>query len=215
MADQDGKDTRGTDLQPAPGLRALRVRRLSGEPVCELQVPVNWSDARQQIQELPRATQLLLASGVAQLRSALAESLPEREQRLIFEGRELKSNDCLGELSRTDEAIELTLVRRPPLQASWLERVEASADQLRKAPRAIRSDREVVLCAVSQRGDLLQVASEALQADEEVVLAALRWDAQVLAFAAPALLENRSFALRAVASDGRSLESRSLQKGAF
>ncbi|CAE7198334.1 unnamed protein product [Symbiodinium microadriaticum] len=97
MADRDGKETRGTDLQPAPGLRALRVRRLSGEPVCELRVPVSWSDARQQIKEIPRAMQQLLearkcnsygswSSEVAQLRSALAESLPEREQRLIFEG---------------------------------------------------------------------------------------------------------------------------------
>ncbi|CAE6920129.1 unnamed protein product [Symbiodinium natans] len=171
----------------AQGVRCVRlhVRRLSGERVV-LQAPVSWS--------------------VAQLRAALASALPEREQRLVFEGRELKSHDSIGDLPCNDEAIELTLIRRPPLQASWLERVQASADQLRKAPRSIRSDREVVLCAVSQRGDLLEVASEALRADEEVVLAALRWDAQVLAFAAPVLLESRGFALRAVASDGRALE---------
>jgi len=95
-----------------------------------------------------------------------------REQRLLLGTRELSDEESLDTLA-IDRMVEITLVRRPPEQAEWLERVNTQPLQLEEAPEIIR-------------------------ADQEIVLAAAKADARALDHAAPSLWENRGFLLLAV-----------------
>jgi len=61
----------------------------------------------------------------------------------------------------------------------------------------LKSDREVVLAAVSQDGKALEYAATELQSDRKVVLAAVSTDMNALLFAGDDLLHDASFAVEA------------------
>merc|ERR1712048_376411 len=59
--------------------------------------------------------------------------------------------------------LEITLVRRPPEQAEWLEAVCRDWRRLGEAPVGIQADKEVVLAALRRSGGALQFAAPDLQ----------------------------------------------------
>eukprot|EP00971_Amphidinium_carterae_P276812 5493578-Amphidinium_carterae.1 len=77
---------------------------------------------------------------------------------------------------------------------AWLEIVAGKGSLLLRAPKELKSDKEVVLTAVAQNGSALEHAAEALKSDRDVVLTAVEKDFMALRFAADDLLEDESFA---------------------
>lgn len=83
----------------------------------------------------------------------------------------------------------MTLLRRPPEQAAWLQLVEQQprrreggmfdlvvpGGRLQRAPEGILKDPEVVTKALEQRGDVLCFAARELRGDPRLVLLAMRW----------------------------------------
>jgi len=139
--------------------------------------------------------------------------IPLREQRLYSADSELFDNVPVAELSSGAASVELTLVRRPPEQAHWLQRVAKAwfvENPLSKAPEHIQADREIVLAAIRQNVGALRYASAELRADPEVVLSAVRPNRlalrQVVEHAAPELWADRDFALAAVERNGGALQ---------
>merc|ERR1719162_984590 len=59
----------------------------------------------------------------------------------------------------------LTLVRRAPEQAQWLDKVRRNPQMLVVAPLAARMDPEVVMAAVVKSGPLLRYAADDLKAN--------------------------------------------------
>jgi len=120
--------------------------------------------------------------------------VPVDEQRLLLGGEDLADEaalliDILGRSDFEDEGSEavlsLTLVRRPPALAEWLERVKEDGLQLRSAPQLVAEDPEVVFAAVRQNGMALQHAPPALKCRRDVVLAAVQQSGQALELAPP------------------------------
>jgi hypothetical protein len=100
--------------------------------------------------------------------------IPVREQRFFVRGNELSENDVVNVCLKGSSS--LTMVRRDPEQAAWLEGI-SNMDVLRwnlsQAPADIRDDREVVLAAVCSVGSQLSYASQALRDDRELALIAV------------------------------------------
>ncbi|CAE7493075.1 unnamed protein product [Symbiodinium natans] len=90
--------------------------------------------------------------------------------------------------------------RQPP-KAMRVERGLA----LQYAPLELRSDWEVVMCAVSKSGTALMWASNELQADKEVVLKAVQENGGALEYAAQELRADRDVVLAAVCQRGAAL----------
>jgi len=127
------------------------------------------------------------------------------QQRLFCHTSELLDRESLSSLPTT-AAAELTLVRRPPDQASWLRMAQTDWSSLLGAPSAAWADREVVLAAVEQCGWALQHAVEELQSDRDVVFQAVRQNGLTLQCASQELARDPAVALAAVAQCGRALE---------
>jgi len=77
---------------------------------------------------------------------------------------------------------------------------------LESATEAQRTDREILLAAVSESGRALEYASDELRADREIVLAAVSEDGDALKFASDDLKADREIVLAAVADDGYCLK---------
>mmetsp|Transcript_22936 Transcript_22936/g.53678 ORF Transcript_22936/g.53678 Transcript_22936/m.53678 type:complete len:266 (-) Transcript_22936:75-872(-) len=77
---------------------------------------------------------------------------------------------------------------------------------LQHASAELRNDRSIVLAALSRRGDALQYASEALRADRAIVLAAVSRDGDALRFASDALRSDRVVLLAAACNRGDALQ---------
>ncbi|CAK0827177.1 unnamed protein product [Prorocentrum cordatum] len=174
----------GSSSVGAGGTLQLRVTRLDGEMLCAT-VPREWA-----LQDVK--AHLERTWGIAQ-----------REQRLLCGTKELGNGDPLAAAVGDPAAreAELTLVRRPPLQAEWLERVRGDGRQLRHAPAELRADPEVVLAAVRQNWSALQCATEEVRNDRDVGgvgLTAVRENANVLWYASHALRGDREFVLEAL-----------------
>merc|ERR1719443_105047 len=97
--------------------------------------------------------------------------LPAREQRLACGVSELHDDQLLSDCAASD-TLELSLVKRPPEQALWLESVRLQGDMLAHAPEHIRADRELALASVRRSSVGLFCADERLWTDREVVLTA-------------------------------------------
>jgi len=141
--------------------------------------------------------------------------VPVDEQRLLLGGEDLADEaalliDILGRSDFEDEGSEavlsLTLVRRPPALAEWLERVKEDGLQLRSAPQLVAEDPEVVFAAVRQNGMALQHAPPALKCRRDVVLAAVQQSGQALELAPPEFQACREVVLAAVGGCGNALE---------
>ena len=72
------------------------------------------------------------------------------------------------------------------------------------SPR-LRTDKDVVLAAVTQKGSDLAFTSASLQADKQVVLAAVRQDGSALRFASTGLQADKEVVLAAVRQSGDAL----------
>jgi len=152
-----------------------------GRPLCRLRADGAWTVAETKVE-------INVAAGI-----------PKREQRLIVGGRELPDDETLAFVREIgSNRLELTLLRRTPEQAAWLERLERDGQALLGAPDSVRADREAVLAAVRDHGDALRCAAPELQADKEVVLEAVHQNGRALAWAADELRADREVVLEAV-----------------
>lgn len=170
----------GTAAEVTPaGLEVLVAS--NGGPLCRLRADGAWTIAETKVE-------LTLKTGV-----------PKREQRLIAGGRELPDDETLAFVREVgSNRLELTLLRRTPEQAAWLQRLARDGQALLGAPDAVRADREAVLVAVRGHGDALRCAASELQADREVVLAAVHQNGRALSWAADELRADREVVLEAV-----------------
>lgn len=130
-----------------------------------------------------------------------------REQRLIFDTRELKDDELVGQLAKS-KSIRLALVRREPVQSEWLERVSEpeGAKSLRDAPEWIRGNAEVVLAASRHDFRCLSYASKELWSDKEFALIAVEKNWRVwLDSLSPELQIDREIVLVVVSNHARAL----------
>jgi len=91
------------------------------------------------------------------------------EMRLCSGCIELADSEVLDALFAAD-CVVLTLVRRHPQQATWLERVSAAPSELANAPEEMRGDVLVVSAAVRGHGNALRYALHTLKADRAFLL---------------------------------------------
>jgi len=126
-------------------------------------------------------------------------------QRLLTGVTELQDTESLPK-SEHGGPLELTLIRRLPEQAEWLEAVQTCWAAYLTAPGEMRADYEVTFAAVQQQGTLLRYASESLRGQRQVVVAAVTNEGEALRHASEALRGDRGVILKAVASDGRALQ---------
>lgn len=203
----------GKQEVPTAAALDLRVTTLSGTS-CTLAADPYW-----------RVCEL-------KVKISAAVGIPVHQQRLIAGTVELHDIGQLGSvLSRADQVVELTLLRRSDEQTQWLRAVHEDGELLGAAPMcmaesgevalaavrqrglalrhvapALRGDRDLVMAAVEQDGFALEYATEALRGDRGVVLAALRRAGLALRFAAAELRGDRELVLAAVDQDGGALE---------
>jgi len=169
----------------------LRINGLSGR-ICEITAQPSWTS-----EQVKEAVQKEI--GVPMVEQRLFQNMEEL-------AKESSMHMFLGPLPCSDAhsaALDLTLVRRHPEQARWLDTVAADWKALRSAPDWAKADREIVLAAVRQNGYTLQFASDELRADREVVSIAARQNGRALWFATGALCEDREVVLAAVGQSGR------------
>lgn len=135
------------------------------------------------------------------------------EQRLYGpEGRELPEKEFLRKVfveavDKAQDVVDITLERRPRLQAQWLEKVQEHGLQLRLAPREVRTDRVVVMAAVEKNWRAFEFASEELKLDREVALAAALQNHKAVAHVPKRLWDDRSFVLEMVKKDWSYIKS--------
>mmetsp|Transcript_150576 Transcript_150576/g.484175 ORF Transcript_150576/g.484175 Transcript_150576/m.484175 type:complete len:1049 (+) Transcript_150576:74-3220(+) len=134
-----------------------------------------------------------------------ATAICPRQQRLVAGVVELRDDDKLGAFLVEDTAY-LTLVKRSPEQARWLDLADKDWSQLLDAPADVWADFEVVRIAVSRCGWALKHAVPELRGDPEVVLDAVRQNGLSLQFAAAALKADRTIAVAAAVQCGRALD---------
>mmetsp|Transcript_28985 Transcript_28985/g.53096 ORF Transcript_28985/g.53096 Transcript_28985/m.53096 type:complete len:273 (-) Transcript_28985:53-871(-) len=123
---------------------------------------------------------------VADLKGAVQEAsgIPMGCQQLIHELCELHNSHALRELV-SGVQVEFTLLRRPPYQQEWIEKIKLHASAvLRDAPDHVRADRAVMQVAVEGNGKALRFATEDLRADRDLVLRAVSQNGRALQFAA-------------------------------
>lgn len=162
--------------------RTVTLRGLGGS-LCSVAAQASWSAGR--------------------LKKALGQALGLRASglRLLAGTRLLDDDDIIGTAS-FDTGV--TLVKRPPLQAEFLElmlaqgmELEKLAQAFREAPAEVRADRDVALALVRLRGRFLADLPATLQGDPKVVLTAVRNDPSSLPSASDALRGDRAFVLAA------------------
>eukprot|EP00971_Amphidinium_carterae_P295605 5870677-Amphidinium_carterae.1 len=83
--------------------------------------------------------------------------------------------------------------------------VTECGEALQFAAKDLRGDRCIALAAIAQHGTALQYASEELRADREVVLAAVSHHGEALEYAAESLRADREVVLAAIANNGLAL----------
>lgn len=176
----------------------IDVYNLSG-PLCRISADEGWS--------------------VSQLKSAVFEAtgIFASLQRLLHGQNELYDAQLIsallpGESERSEGcAVEICLLRRHDI-AEWLEKIQKSRnliDELQFAPEHVRSDKDIVLCAVKRDGRALEFAGSLLKADPEVVLAAGEQNGSSFAFAHQDLRRDYQFVMRLVQRNGCTLCSAS------
>lgn len=152
------------------------------------------------VTDAPSLTFLRLKDWVAQ-----ASGIPAREQRLLAGTVEPLDGTLVLDYIRDgvqDEALFLTMVRRHPEQARWLEAIRADGRMLREAPRDIRADQEVAIAAALGCGDAFRYAAASVRGNRGIVLAALRAGAiGVLRHTSAELRRDVEVALAAVRTD--------------
>ena len=163
----------------------------------------------------------------------IVRGIRQREQRLICGTKELPEDLPLSSFLQPNDAMNVTLIRRPAEQVQLLEDLEDSHHPrrvLREAPTKFRSDHEVVSTAVVRDASCIGLADETLrksrdfalnlakqngmvlkfcpelQDDPEVCMAAVRQDGFALQYVSDALRKSKPLVLAAVSRDGLALE---------
>jgi len=154
------------------------------------------------------ALRLDVGADLADLQSAIeaSTSIRKTSQRLFYGIQELVRSTDLADMRPALDGqshIDLTLVRRSPEQAFWLQQLEGQTGWkagrwLRDGPPAAREDKAVALKVVSEDGLTLRLLSRDLQADRDVVLAAVRQNAMALQHVSPELEADLEVVLAAV-----------------
>uniref|UniRef100_A0A7S4VET2 J domain-containing protein n=1 Tax=Alexandrium monilatum TaxID=311494 RepID=A0A7S4VET2_9DINO len=138
--------------------------------------------------------------------------IPELEQQLTLEGRELCNGAMLSSLVSLGGTVEVALVRRRPEVVSWLGRLREDSKarrpalSLKQAPEELLGDPEFILPAVQEHALALEFAAAALRADREVVRAAVEHSGKALRFAAEELRDDEEVVLWAVGQRGLALD---------
>merc|ERR1719440_9344 len=155
---------------------------------------------------------------VSQLKEAIQEAtgIFKCLQQLVFNQAELGDAQLLstllagGSMPLERSLIHLTLLKRPPDYAEWLQKVKRSPlTALQNAPEHIRSDRNSVVAAVKVDGRALQFASEELKSDPEIVMLAQESYGSSFEFASAELRSSYNFVLSMVKRNGCALANAS------
>uniref|UniRef100_A0A7S1Q1F3 Ubiquitin-like domain-containing protein n=1 Tax=Alexandrium catenella TaxID=2925 RepID=A0A7S1Q1F3_ALECA len=165
---------------PEDGFWQLQILALSGERLGDVKAELDWT--------------------VDALKSAVEEAtgVPVCEQRLVAGIRDLFDAQVEIKSVLGKGVTSLTLIRRDPAHAKWLEFVEDGwKNQLCRAPQEVKADREIVLAAVREDGDAFRFAAPELQADQEIVVQAVQLSRCALQHASLELRRNPG--LRALA----------------
>lgn len=137
---------------------------------------------------------------VADLKKAVQEAsgIPIGCQQLIHKFGELQNSHALQQFVSGVQA-EFTLLRRPPYQQEWIEKVKLHTfNVLRDAPEHVRADRAVMQVAVQGNGKALRFATEELRADHDLVLRAVSQNGRALQFATEDLRANHDIVTAAL-----------------
>merc|ERR1712232_38352 len=173
------------------GTVQLSITNLSGAEICVIIADRTWRvrDVKKSIES--------------------QTGFPSFAQWIICDAKRLQDEEDLAALPK-GTVIQLTCVHCSELQLEWLLKLQEVTKEIRKrrqsflssAPEEVRSDRVIVLAAMSYSGLDLQYATEDLRADSEVVLTAVAQHSSAVMHAAPALLTELDFAFAAVRLDG-------------
>eukprot|EP00931_Biecheleriopsis_adriatica_P088986 TRINITY_DN63198_c0_g1_i1.p1 TRINITY_DN63198_c0_g1~~TRINITY_DN63198_c0_g1_i1.p1 ORF type:complete len:312 (+),score=38.84 TRINITY_DN63198_c0_g1_i1:57-992(+) len=131
----------------------LRIYGLSGE-TCTVFVDssFSWAEVKQAIEA--------------------KTCIPANGQRLLISDREVYDDDRVG--AEKGVPTHVSLLRRTPEEAKWIDQVKDDWMSLESAPELIRGNKEVVICAIREHGCAIQFACESLRADLELVTMATR-----------------------------------------
>lgn len=130
----------------------------------------------------------------------------EREQRLIFETTELQNDEKLQDRFPDVDVVNVSLLRRSPLKAEWLDIVSLEPLRLPEAPTEVKEDVEVVLKAAKSNCRLLQCAAPNLWCERDFVLEAVKLDWRVwLNNVSPALRYEQDIVIAVLQVHGRAL----------
>ena len=114
---------------------------------------------------------------------------------------------CYKEFDMPAQDVMVQLLMRPisEIQRGWWHRVEVGLSLAEATiPLEVRGDKDIVLSAVSNRGQDLQYSS--LNDDFDIVLAAVRCHGYALQFANPVLRDDYAVVLSAVTRTGMALQ---------
>lgn len=165
------------------------INTLSGE-LCTIKVHVGWTvgDVKRAVQD---CTGILF-----------------REQRLVWQAAELLDHQFLERsmFNSVGPALELTLLRRAPDSAEWMERISCSGpDILKDAPVHVTADACVIAAAVARCGKALKFASVDLRSDRQLVEMAVKQNGRALQYASKDLCADRRIAFEAIKQNAEAL----------
>lgn len=137
-----------------------------------------------------------------------ATGIPHSEQRLVLGTAELSDSStvALAIPPHAPSGADLTVLRRDPRHAHWLEQVRRDGMALRFLPKELQDDSAVTFAAVKHSGDALQFASPLFQSDREMVIAAVQRRGTAIRWAVEALRGDKHVALAAVWQSGKALQ---------
>lgn len=135
-----------------------------------------------------------------------SSGIKTREQRLLLGTREVQDHEKL-EVIIVEKCTTLTLIRRPVIQAEWLEIVRERPLDLQGAPDEARGDAEVVLAAGCVNPQALNFAAADLWRDKAFILEAVQYNWLVwLHHVPPELSSDREVVLAVLAQHARALK---------
>jgi len=164
----------------------LRINSLSGN-VTLIDALRTWT-----VQEVKKAIEC--QSGILQ-----------REQILLLERSTLADGEVLDACFPSKHVIDLTLVRRPPLVAEWLEKAITQPGDVRSAPEEILRHREIMLTAAEQDYSVLEHVHPDLWADREFVQKVVQWNWRCFTKASRELQKDRDIIIGMLQNHMRAL----------
>lgn len=165
---------------------SLRVYALGGEAVCDVIASSAWT-----VRDAKLAVEGATGTSLHQQRLLIGTVEPGDCERLG------DYNDHISGVGGV-ASLDVLLIRRPPEQSEWLAKVDDDWHCLRKAPKHVQADSQIILRAVQIRGRALRYADSELRADPAVVRAAVLQDGEAIQYAAAEIRADCDMALLAV-----------------